>query len=44
MLISTDVWMPLPECIPPNCSNELQYLSTIDHLNIQQYHILVDGK
>jgi len=36
--------MPIPQAIPQNCPNGLQYLSTIDQLFVKQKVKAVEGK
>ncbi|XP_022162476.1 phospholipid scramblase 2-like [Myzus persicae] len=35
-VVAADGWMPIPQAIPRNCPDGLQYLSTIDELLIKQ--------
>lgn len=40
----TDGWMPIPQAIPQNCPNGLQYLSTINQLLVKQQVEVLEGK
>lgn len=43
--IFADGWMPIPQCISNNCPDGLQYLTTVDKLNIvQKVHLLESNK
>ncbi|KAL5233387.1 hypothetical protein ACI65C_000797 [Semiaphis heraclei] len=35
--VVTDGWMPIPQAVPNNCPNGLQYLSTINQLLVKQH-------
>lgn len=38
-----DGWMPIPQAIPLNCPNGLQYLSTINQLLVKQKVEILEG-
>lgn len=38
-----DGWMPIPQAIPQNCPNGLQYLSTINQLLVKQKVEVLEG-
>ncbi|KAF0761308.1 phospholipid scramblase 2-like [Aphis craccivora] len=39
-----DGWMPIPQVIPQNCPNGLEYLSTLDQLFVIQQKGMIEGE